>query len=72
MSNEMTIVNFLQIKDEKLLKEYQRLDRIEKEVLSNIYMACYRFALLDKQIIYILKEAIRPYKRDILINLLQD
>lgn len=69
MSNELELESFLKLKDEELLKKYDKLSTIEQESIKRIYRACYRFALQDTQILYMISEAIRPYSKIIRLNL---
>lgn len=36
-----------------------------QESLENVYKACWRFCLRDKQTIYVLNELLKPYGRDL-------
>lgn len=63
---------FLNLKNKELFDYYNRSPKDIQELMNNVYNACYRFNLNNTQTLYMLQEAVRPFKQDILINMLID
>ena len=51
------------LKGEHLCKDYKKYDIEVQEMIERIYRATYRMGLFDNQIIYILDEALTPFKK---------
>lgn len=66
------IEEFLIRKQEKtLLNTYRNANRDIKEMMDNLYNASFRFCLREVQILYLLNEAVRPFKLEILSDLME-
>ena len=55
-------------KDTYLCKQYKRYNNDVQQMVNNIYKATYRIGLYDSQIIYILEEALKPFKKKPIIT----
>lgn len=69
---EKNITEFLNLKDNELLNYYRQAPKKLQKVLKNVYLACYRFNLLDTQTLYMLEQIIRPYKNDLLDKMFEE
>lgn len=69
---ENKIKEFLNLKDKELFNYYNRSPEDIQKLMNNVYNACYRFNLNNTQTLYMLQEAVKPFKQDILINMLID
>ena len=44
---------------------------ILKKIIENVYGACFRFGLNDTQTIYMIEQAIRPLRQDLLLGMMK-
>ena len=66
------IEEFLIRKQENnLLNIYRSTNRDIKQMMNNLYNASFRFGLREVQIIYMLNEAVRPFKLEILSEMME-
>ena len=54
-----------------LLDIYKSRNKDIKDMMNNLYNASFRFGLNETQTIYMLNEAVRPFKMEILSDLLE-
>lgn len=71
MTEEKNIKGFLILKNKKLLDEYDNAPIDVQKMLQNIYKVAYRYALTDSQVVYLLEQAIEPFKNDILVLMME-
>lgn len=64
------IETFLNNKGKELKIYYENGNPDIQKLFNNIYCACYRFGLNRVQTLYMLKEAIKPFEKEILFDLL--
>lgn len=69
--NDKNVVVFLNTKNDELFNYYRQAPKDIQKMLKNIYSVCYRFNLNNTQTMFMLEEAIRPFKQDILESMLK-
>jgi len=52
------------VKKDHLCKHYKEYDIEVQQMVENLYNATYRIGLYDAQIVYILDEAMQPFKKE--------
>ena len=52
------------LKGSHLCKHYKEYDEDIQQMVENLYNATYRIGLYDAQIVYILDEALQPFKKE--------
>lgn len=72
MSNTKELREFLVLKDNDLLAYYDYAPNELQKMLCNIYKACYRFALQDVQTLYMLQEAIKPFRNELINRVMEE
>lgn len=50
-------------KGEHICKSYKLYKQEVQEMMENLYKATYRLGLYDSQILYVLDEALKPFKK---------
>lgn len=64
------MLNNILSKSNEIKKYYNNSNNDIKEMIKNLYNACYRFGLNDTQTIYMIDQALKPFKNDLLIGML--
>lgn len=67
----MKTINDIFKKSSEIKMYYDNSSSDIKKMIQNIYNASFRFGLNDTQIIYMMQEALRPFKSDLLSGLLK-
>lgn len=67
---DSNVETFLNNKGKELKIYYDNGTADIQALINNLYRACYRFGLNRSQTLYMLKEAIKPFEKEILFNLL--
>ena len=56
------LIHFLnRVKEQELLKIYEKDNQEIHELIDNVYKCAFRFNLTDKQTVYLLKESLKPF-----------
>ena len=58
-------------KSKELKTYYEKSNRDIKKIIENVYGACFRFGLNDTQTIYMIEQAIRPLRQDLLLGMMK-
>lgn len=67
----MTTLNDLFKKSEELKMYYEKSNDDIKRIMLNVFNASFRFGLTDNQTIYMIDQAIKPLKTDLLIGMIR-
>lgn len=67
------IEQFLIRKQENnLLNSYRSTNKDIRQMMDNLYNVAFRFVLNETQTVYLLSEAVRPFKLEILSEMMED
>ena len=58
-------------KSQELKTYYNKSNRDIQKIIENIYGACFRFGLNSTQTIYMIEQAIKPLKQDLLMGMMK-
>ena len=58
-------------KSKELKTYYEKSNRDIKKIIENVYGACFRFGLNDTQTIYMIEQAIKPLRQDLLLGIMK-
>lgn len=58
-------------KSQELKTYYNKSNRDIKKIIENVYGACFRFGLNNTQTIYMIEQAIKPLRQDLLMGMMK-
>jgi hypothetical protein len=64
------MLNNILNKSNEIKKYYDNSNDDIKQMIKNLCNACYRFGLNNTQTIYMIDQALKPFKNDLLIEML--
>lgn len=69
--NDKNLMAFLNKKDIEVFNYYRQAPKDIQKMLKNIYSACYRFNLNNAQTMFMLREALKPFRNEILCSMFE-
>lgn len=68
---ENSVRQYLNLKDNELFMYYRNAPKEIQKQMDNVYKACYRFNLSNTQTLFMIRELLRPFRNQILDNMLK-
>lgn len=68
---EKSVRQYLNLKDNELFMYYRSAPKEIQKQMDNVYKACYRFNLNNAQTLYMLNELLRPFRNNIIEEMLK-
>ena len=69
---EKNIKEFLNLKNTELFNYYRQAPKEIQCMLKNMFNICVRFNLNNNQTLYVIQEAIKPFKHEILCEIFKE